>query len=439
MKNLLQTGIKSRICFPKSYLILLVFLSNGVVWSQTTTFDGVVIVNKPGSSPDSSSISLTSPGGGVGITLREGASTLRGDLYMKNSILRLRANAGINTADNSGFNINSSNNVGLGTDAPTVKLDVNGAIRAGGYNVGPANINAFSYEVGGASPTATNGQATIFLHHFNAVSHQLRYASGTLFLEAAGNGYGTNGIPNFVVGGNVGIGTTAPAFKLDVSGQVRSTGGYVTSDSRFKKDLKRLDNSTQKLFSLSGITYNYKADEFKNWNFSKEKQIGFLAQEVQKAFPELVSKDSNGYLSVNYIGLIPVIVEALKEQQKTIEAKDDQVKALEERIASMEKAMGIQSKNAFSSGDATRSRLYQNNPNPASQLTSITYEIPASTGQATLFIHDIQGKPLKQVNLTTKGKGSVNIQAKELGSGIYIYSLVVDGVIIETHKMILTD
>ena len=52
---------------------------------------------------------------------------------------------------------------------------------------------------------------------------------------------------------------------------------------------------------------------------SKEQQVGLLAQEVQKIYPQLVKQNSNGELSVNYIGLIPVVVEGLKEQQEQID------------------------------------------------------------------------------------------------------------------------
>jgi hypothetical protein len=97
---------------------------------------------------------------------------------------------------------------------------------SGGYAGGAGSINAYSMELGGPSPTATNGYATIFFHHHSIIAHQLRYTSGTLYLEAA-NGYGTNNTPVLQVGGslfaainggNVGIGTTSTSAKFNVAG-----------------------------------------------------------------------------------------------------------------------------------------------------------------------------------------------------------------------------
>jgi len=92
-------------------------------------------------------------------------------------------------------------NVGIGISTPTSTLTISG-----------------SAEIGGLNPTATNGNATLYLHHYNNIAHQLRYSSGTLYLEAAGNGYGTNTTPNFVVGGSLGVGITSFDSKFQVSG-----------------------------------------------------------------------------------------------------------------------------------------------------------------------------------------------------------------------------
>ncbi|MCU0462596.1 MAG: tail fiber domain-containing protein [Bacteroidales bacterium] len=127
--------------------------------------------------------------------------------------------------DNTGY-------VGIGTPTPAYNLHVVGSARItgsllldGNLNAGGWNLSAYSIEVGGPSPTATNAQATIFLHHHSNVAHQLRYAYGTLFLEAAGNGYGTTTTPTFQVngplyaamsGGKVGIGTASSLSKLAI-------------------------------------------------------------------------------------------------------------------------------------------------------------------------------------------------------------------------------
>lgn len=235
--------------------------------------------------------------------------------------------------------------------------------------------------------------------------------------------------------GNVGIGRTSPTYKLDVAGQIRATSGFITSDMRFKKDIEALDDCSQKLSQLSGVTYTYRTDEFQDWSFSREKQIGFLAQDVQKIFPELVNSDADGYLNVNYVGLIPVIVETLKEQQKVIEAKDNQIKTLEERLLALEKAVEMNPKNT----GFTKSKLYQNNPNPSGQATNISFDIPTSANQAILFVHDMQGRQVKKIEITQRNHSTITIKSNELKAGIYTYSLVVDGQMVDTLKMILAE
>ncbi len=94
------------------------------------------------------------------------------------------------------------------TPTTAMLIDSNAFVRtnkllSGGYGTATANIDAYSLELGGSDPTATNGQATLFLHHHGVIAHQLRYRQGTLYLEAAGNGYGTSPTPDLRVSGAI--------------------------------------------------------------------------------------------------------------------------------------------------------------------------------------------------------------------------------------------
>ncbi len=109
-------------------------------------------------------------------------------------------------------------------------------------------------------------------------------------------------------------------YTLWVYGSSYSSGGtWVASDEKFKKDIIPINNSVQKLSMLSGVYYNLKVDEFPKMKFPDKKQIGFLAQEVEQYFPELVKEDSEGNKAINYSKFTPIIVEAIKEQQKQID------------------------------------------------------------------------------------------------------------------------
>ncbi len=98
----------------------------------------------------------------------------------------------------------------------------------------------------------------------------------------------------------------------------------VNSDARLKSNIISLGSTLTKLLALDGKSYTFKSDE------SKQK-IGLLAQDVQKVFPELVREatDTQGTLSVNYQGLIPVLINAIKEQDDKIREQDEKLERLE--------------------------------------------------------------------------------------------------------------
>lgn len=149
--------------------------------------------------------------------------------------------------------------------------------------------------------------------------------------------------------GRVGIGMNYnPSYTLDVNGYVRATNIQVSSDMRLKKDVNTFDKkSAAKVRNLNAITFKpalrgQKSDTAIRMaslsetdttvNFvdreAERTLIGLSAQEVKEQFPELVSEDELGFLSVDYIGLIPVLIEAVKEQQLQIEELTAEVERL---------------------------------------------------------------------------------------------------------------
>jgi hypothetical protein len=126
--------------------------------------------------------------------------------------------------------------------------------------------------------------------------------------------------PAFVIGNGT-SGTVSDAFKVMFNGDATvsndlTIGGdvVVSSDARLKSNIVSLGSTIARLLLIDGKTYTMKKD-------GKQK-IGVLAQDIQKVFPELVSEDDNEMLAVNYQGLVPVLINALKEQ-------DDKISRLE--------------------------------------------------------------------------------------------------------------
>jgi hypothetical protein len=105
---------------------------------------------------------------------------------------------------------------------------------------------------------------------------------------------------------------------LVVAGKVKSTGINETSDGRLKKNIMPITSALSKVLSLEGVTYDWRREEFPERNFLAGKQYGLIAQELEKIIPELVDTDEEGWKSIEYSHLVPVLIEAIKEQQAII-------------------------------------------------------------------------------------------------------------------------
>jgi hypothetical protein len=131
----------------------------------------------------------------------------------------------------------------------------------------------------------------------------------------------------FVIGNGTASNAKSDAFKVmfngdaTVSNDLTVSGDIVvSSDARLKANIASLGSTIAKLLLIDGKSYTMKKD-------GKQK-IGVLAQDVQKVFPELVSKDDNEMLAVNYQGLVPVLINALKEQDEKISRLENLVQKL---------------------------------------------------------------------------------------------------------------
>jgi hypothetical protein len=139
----------------------------------------------------------------------------------------------------------------------------------------------------------------------------------------------------------VGVGTSTPTTTCDadamlcVAGDAYANTNLLTSDLRWKKNIRTLDNALDKLMALRGVTYEWRTNEFKDWNFSGGTHLGVIAQEVEKVLPELVVTNDQGFKTVNYNGLVVPLIEAVKTQQA-------QIGKLEQRLAAVEKLGSLQ-------------------------------------------------------------------------------------------------
>ena len=131
------------------------------------------------------------------------------------------------------------------------------------------------------------------------------------------------------LGGNVGIGYLNPYYKLDVNGQVAGTGAfYAGSDKRLKRDILPIENALDKILMLNGVTYNWNKEFAPDKNLDDRNHIGLLAQDVEKIIPQAVLTDNSKHQlkSMAYTELIPVLIEAIKEQQTQINELKNKLK-----------------------------------------------------------------------------------------------------------------
>ena len=171
--------------------------------------------------------------------------------------------------------------------------------------------------------------------------------------EVSANG---NNVIRITPAGNVGIGGISQIlYKLHVNGGVAGTSAYVnTSDARYKTNVVTLNGALERVLSLRGVEFDWKRDEFPALNFETSHQLGFIAQELKQVLPEAVSIDKEGVHSVAYSKVVPVLVEALKEQKRltdaALKAKDAELESLKQDLAALKKL--VESLAAQSKGGA---------------------------------------------------------------------------------------
>ncbi len=212
--------------------------------------------------------------------------------------------------------LSANGSLGIGIASPQAQLHTTGSVRFGGISFaagsalimsdGSGNLSRYSLPSSSLMAFATNSPTINALPRFNnanvLVNSQI-FDDGT----------------NIGIGGN-----PATNAKVTVYGVVNTL-----SDLREKTNISPIENALEKLNGING--YNY------TWKDSDEKQIGLIAQEVEKVFPEAVSQNTAGTKFLNYDGMIPVLTEAVKQQQKLIEAQSKQIEILMQEVEKLKK------------------------------------------------------------------------------------------------------
>ena len=266
--------------------------------SELLLFKGNDINPPPGYGPD---------------RIRLAASQVRIDTYVTSTSGTFEG-VGISTTLINRVVVHSTGEVGIGTDVLTGTASqplqvTGGAYVSGNLGIGITNTSNKLEVIGGDIRFATSSQGDIQITHANLVS---TIKGGTTTQLALG-GNGAEGVRINSTG--VGIGTTAPTSKLHVVGDVNISGILTAtdinsaSDIRLKTNIKPFENTLEKIVQINGVSFN--------WIDSNAKSGGIIAQDVEKVFPELVN--DGDHKTVNYNGLIGVLVESIKELKQEVE------------------------------------------------------------------------------------------------------------------------
>ncbi len=324
-------------------------------------------------------------------------------------------------------------NLGLGISTPAKKLEV----RSGDVRLSLPSTTLDS----NTAVEFVNSSAGVVDWKLEHYQNPL-FDTGSLYIEYAND--------DFASDANLGIAAYYDAgdgFALDIKywvlGAMYADTYYQASDERLKKDVKEFKSGLSIINQLKPKTYFYDSEKNKAMGLNKHLNYGFLAQDLEKVIPEMVStqkalrtKDENGRhfeetKLVSNMTLIPILTQAMQEQQAQIE----ELRATVEKLTA---SISASQSDAVANVNISSATLGQNIPNPLKGVTSIRYNVPTGSSSAQLIITDNNGKTVKSMQLAKSGAGTVNIDASTLSAGTYNYSLLVDNKLVETKRMVIT-
>lgn len=231
----------------------------------------------------------------------------------------------------------------------------------------------------------------------------------------------------------------ADKFYVYGSGSVQAAVGYYTfSDATLKENVQPVPDALEKVLKLRGVTYFYKKTGDDKSGEAQAKQLGLIAQEVEKIIPEVVSTNEKGIKSITYGNLVALLIESTKEQNKLVSDQKEKIAELQQKVESLSSQLNSCCKSGEAISVIAASSLSQNIPNPFTENTEIAYSIGAPVQKAALHIFDMQGTLIRTYDNLKAGTGRLVINGGELKAGMYLYSLIADEKEVDTKRMILT-
>ena len=164
--------------------------------------------------------------------------------------------------------------------------------------------------------------------------------------------------------------------------------------------------------------------------FYKKTHYALDADQLEVAFPDLVYVNKDGSKAINYMEMIPLLVQSINELSEKIEELQSQTSGATAKVAS-------RGATSVEGSLTSKNKLYQNTPNPFKEQTTIRFSLADDAKDAAICIFDMTGKTIKKFPISS-GIESVSVGGYELGEGMFLYSLIVNGQEIDTKKMIIS-
>lgn len=208
-----------------------------------------------------------------------------------------------------------------------------------------------------------------------------------------------------------------------------------TSDSTLKTSIEPIPNALENLLKIKAVTYYIKDYKLENDNLSETKvrNYGFLSQDIERLFPNIkIVEEQKGLKLMDYDQIIPLTVKSIQEQQNQISILKNEIEILKKEVEIL--------KNNSTIAIINNNILYQNTPNPFKSSTKIEFSLNKDNFQsASIMIFDLNGNFLKKYLIQDYKENELLIQENEFKPGIFVYTLIVNNVIIDSKKMIITN